>query len=467
MLDCSIIQTALTSLGFSISPDTNCCTNDAFRVTCDSNNHVLGINWDNLNLFGSLNNLPNKLSTLPKLKYVDISGNSGLSGLDDLCASSSITWLDISYTNNAMGCLPPALNALYMQSNNQDTLSINDICSTPLKVLDFSNNNIQTLPSCSWSYLKTLYGSLNQLSSISSLCSASLLSNLDISDNIITSFSCFPSNAARLNVRNNNVTSLNPVCASAKLAVLDAGFNNLMISDIPLCWNSSLTGIALDSNMINDISRNFTFLCSHSHVTFINLANNMLRNYPECINKLSDIAFGGNIFVVPVKTIDIIEENYAGFTRRTEVPKTFISTTEIITSTLLRTTATATSNAEETTLDFITTTMSIIDDVVVTVVLEQSKSPESTSIIPVFNAGSVKALLFTRSATEATSLLGIAFITFLVLSMIGAIVFQRMKGLTFPIIFGIIGHLGIIVAELHSFAAVEFGIALFEMGTFN
>ncbi len=447
MSDCSVVIAALNTLGVYIDPTVNCCsgTSGTF-VTCDVNSKVIRLNWDNLNLYGSVSST--SLSSLTLLKAVDLSGNYGLTGLDGLCSSTSITWLDISNVKSEMTCFPSNLQNFYMRNNEQTTIPsrVAD-CNAPLRVLDISNNFVVSIP-CSWS-LTTLIAHNNSIMDMTNTCGSSL-KYLDVSENKLTTLSCSPANANEMNFRKNDISSLNVTCNTTALTVLDAGQNK--VTSVPSCSWVNMTGIAVDSNSLNDTAGPFDFLCAHQKVKFLNIKGNGLNSYPSCMNKLSDAVLTGNNFTIATKTI--VNNGNAGFTRASEEPIPYVSTTSMTTK------AKTTTHAPTTTYIILTT---VKEDDFETVVIDQT-SPAPTATV-LAQDGSVQALLFKKSASDASALLGIASLCFLVISLIVSTAIQFLKRLNLPIIFGIIAHLGMIVGQLHSFAEVEFGVALYELGT--
>eukprot|EP00834_Sanchytrium_tribonematis_P003283 NODE_122_length_17689_cov_1.046219.p2 type:complete len:469 gc:universal NODE_122_length_17689_cov_1.046219:15928-17334(+) len=461
---CSIIQTTLSAVGYYLQPDVNCCTNSNFRLTCDSNSQITELNWSNMNLFGSL---PSNLATISTLIKADFNGNKGLTNFDSFSTSTSLTWLDISNTNSQLTKIPNSLTTLYMQSNGVTSFLSSTYCPVQLKVLDISDNQITSIP-CAWP-LTALYAQNNKLTSTANTA-VSTIKYLDLSFNKLTTISNAPLNALELAYRGNNLNDLGSICQASGMVYLDVGKNS--ISTIPECLNTNLLGLAVDHNVISDLNTNTTFLCTHQKVSFINLDNNMLNRYPQCMNHLTDIAIIGNLMTI---TSDGIASTVTkkGFTRFVDIPETYDTNSTVFSKTTSKYANNAniptTAHSDVATDAPVTTQPNLYttdDQDVIILTRNVGDEPVSTSSISPFGVGNVQELLFNKSAGDPSALLGIALICFMVVTAVGFLVtylIPRLKS-NVPFLYGIAAHIGLILGELHSFSSFNFGVALFEMG---
>eukprot|EP00834_Sanchytrium_tribonematis_P006254 NODE_442_length_7350_cov_0.498552.p3 type:complete len:362 gc:universal NODE_442_length_7350_cov_0.498552:357-1442(+) len=274
MSDCDAIQNSLWDMGVYIGGSTsNCCNNPAYKLNCNQFNRVTEVYWDNFNLTGTFTL---GYSDLQYVTKISIANNPNLKNLNALCDVNfkTLQWLDISKTKAAVNCLPQALGQLYARDAGLTVLPKQ--CSLPLRILDISKNQVQSLP-CNWP-LNRLYASNNLIDSTLNLCS-STMEIVDLSSNKLgNGILCKWNSAKYISLKNNNIKSTNNLCGIASLKSINLANNQ--IQSISNC-NANLQEISIENNNVQNIT---DILCDSNQLQYLNAEGNYLSVMPNCFS---------------------------------------------------------------------------------------------------------------------------------------------------------------------------------------
>ncbi len=222
--------------------------------------------------------------------YVDLSGNklTNLKGIEYL---SGVTYLDLS--NNSlfsMDGLKYNYRLTYLDiSNNKfktlDSISDNADTYTSLKELNASGNQLTDMSGAVvCSNLETLDLSDNQLSTVgSSIVVMKQLKSLDLSNNRLSSISGLPSSLTSVSLSGNQLTDLSFMNRLSSLKYLDAS-NNLIASASGL-MTGNLETLYLEDNLLKTLgdltgAKNCEIDVSHNRIDTYSAAE---QNYSETL----------------------------------------------------------------------------------------------------------------------------------------------------------------------------------------